>query len=220
MRKDRNSYAVADKDATVMLMKEEYIAPGYNAKIATENQVILAYGLYPNRTDYKLLKPMVKEVEETTRRTPKRIVADAGYGMKSNCRFLKHKKITGFIPYQNYNKDIVLRNKGLYAIPKTPDVELEKYKARMFIRLRSEEGEKMMKRRREDVEPVFGDMKEHMKFRRFTLRGKPKCLVELGILSFAHNIKKIRTFIQRSIHNDTITKDIAKWGQVLGYAYA
>lgn len=219
MRKDRNSYAVADKDATVMLMKEEYIAPGYNAQIATENQVILAYGLYPNRTDYKLLKPMIREVKTMTGRAPKRVIADAGYGAKSNYRFLKHQKITGFIPYQNYNKDIVLRNKGLYALPKTPDVELEKYKARMFIRLRSEEGEKMMKRRREDVEPVFGDMKEHMKFRRFTLRGKPKCLIELGILSFAHNIKKIRTFIQKSIKHGIITEDIAKWGQVLGYAH-
>jgi len=218
MRKDRNSYAIADKDATVMLMKEDYIAPGYNAQVATENQVILAYGLFPNRTDYKLLKPMVAEVENATGLTPKRIVADAGYGTKSNYRFLKHKKIAGFIPYQNYNRDIVLRNKGLYAIPKTPDVELEKYKARMFIRLGSEEGKKMMKRRREDVEPVFGDIKEHMKFRRFTLRGKPKCLIELGILSFAHNIKKIKTFVQNRIHQDIITEDIAKWGHILGYA--
>lgn len=90
----------------------------------------------------------------------------------------------------------------------------------MFIRLRSEEGEKMMKRRREDVEPVFGDMKEHMKFRRFTLRSKSKCLIELGILSLAHNIKKIRTFIQKSIKNDIITEDIAKWGYILGYAHS
>jgi transposase len=218
MRKDRNSYAVADKDATVMLMKEEYIAPGYNAQLATENQVILAYGLYPNRTDYKLLKPMVKEVEEMTRRTPKRIAADAGYGTKSNYRFLKHKKITGFIPYQNYNKDVTLKNKGLYTLPKNPDVELETYKARMFIRLKSDEGEKMMKRRREDVESVFGDMKEHMKFRRFSLRGKRKCLIELGILSMAHNIKKIKSFIQNKIKNDFITQEIAQWGQILGYA--
>ncbi|MBI2644788.1 transposase [Candidatus Uhrbacteria bacterium] len=220
MRKDRNSYAVADKDATVMLMKEEYIAPGYNAQLATENQVVLAYGLFPNRTDYKLLKPMIAEVENMTGLTPKRVAADAGYGMKSNYRFLKHKRITGFIPYQNYNRDVVLKHKGLYALPKNPDVELEKYKARMFIRLGSEEGKKMMKRRREDVEPVFGDMKEHMKFRRFTLRGKPKCLIELGILSFAHNIKKIKTFIQSRIQQDIITEDIEKWGQILGYAHS
>lgn len=124
MRKDRNSYAVADKDATVMLMKEEYIAPGYNAQLATENQVILAYGLFPNRTDYRLLKPMIAEVEKTSGCMPKRVVADAGYGTKSNYRFLKNKKITGFIPYQNYNRDIVLRNKGLYTTPKPPTLNL------------------------------------------------------------------------------------------------
>ena len=33
MRKDRNSFSSVDKDATVMMMKEGYIAPGYNIQI-------------------------------------------------------------------------------------------------------------------------------------------------------------------------------------------
>lgn len=44
MRKDRNSMSSTDKDATMMLMKEGYVAPGHNAQFASEHQVILGYG--------------------------------------------------------------------------------------------------------------------------------------------------------------------------------
>ena len=68
MRKDRNSYSSIDPDATVMMMKEGYIAPGYNIQLATEHQVILGYGVFSDRNDQKLLKPMIKEVEARTKR--------------------------------------------------------------------------------------------------------------------------------------------------------
>ena len=61
MRKDRNSFTSTDKDATVMMMKEGYIAPGYNVQLASEKQIILGYGVYSNRNDNHLLKPTLKE---------------------------------------------------------------------------------------------------------------------------------------------------------------
>lgn len=99
MRKDSNSFSPTDKDSTAMMMKEGYIAPGYNVQLATEHQVILAYGLSSNRNDQKLLKSMVEEVEERTGRKPEITITDAGYGFKSNYRYLKHRKITSYIPY-------------------------------------------------------------------------------------------------------------------------
>src|SRR3989344_6069596 len=89
MRKDRNSYASTDPDATLMMMKENYIAPGYNIQLATEHQVILGYGVYSDRNDQKLLKPMMEEVEARTKRKPESVLADAGYGRKMNYRYLK-----------------------------------------------------------------------------------------------------------------------------------
>ena len=62
MRKDRNSFSSIDPDATLMLMKEDYVAPGYNVQLATEHQVILGYGVYSDRNDQRLLKPMLEEV--------------------------------------------------------------------------------------------------------------------------------------------------------------
>lgn len=216
MRKDRNSYSSTDPDATLMMMKENYIAPGYNIQLATEHQVILGYGVFSDRNDQKLLKPMVEEVETRTKRKPEAVLADAGYGRKMNYRYLNHQKITAYIPNQSYEQDTVLRNKGLYHIA-SPDIELEKYKARMRIRLQSEQGQQMLKRRRQDVEPTFGDLKRNMEFRRFNLRGRLKCELELGLVSMAHNFKKMKSWVKKAIQWDDGRKEIQELGNILGY---
>lgn len=217
MRKDRNSMGITDKDATMMLMKEGHIAPGYNAQIATEHQVILAYGLFSDRNDQKLLKPMINEVRSNVGKDPEIIPADAGYGNRTNYRFLKNRKITAFIPYNNFNKEMTERRKGIYQLPKNINIELERYKARQRMRLLSPEGKKMMERRRQDVEPVFGDIKRNMNFRTFNLRGKPKCLIELGLISIGHNLKKVKSQIKKSIEREDEIEKTMVLGSTLGY---
>lgn len=217
MRKDRNSFSSTDKDATVMMMKEGYVAPGYNVQLATEKQVILGYGIFSNRNDMRLLKPMIEEVEERTTRKPELLIADAGYGTKMNYRYLKHKFIPSFIPYNTYEQERILRNKGLYESPKNPDRELEKYKFRTRLRLQSEEGKQFMKRRREDVEPVFGNLKRNMEFRRFNLRGKHKCELELGLVSLAHNLLKIKNWVKKLAEWGDGRQKAQELGMVLGY---
>lgn len=216
MRKDRNSYSTIDPDATLMMMKEGYIAPGYNIQLATEHQVILGYGVFSDRNDQKLLRPIIEEVQARTKRKPESVIADAGYGRKLNYRYLKHQRITAYIPNQNYEQDTILRNQGLYRI-QNPDVELEKYKAGMRIRLQSEQGQAMLKRRRQDVEPTLGDIKRNMEFRRFNLRGKLKCELELGIVSMAHNLKKIKSWIRKATSWDDGRITIQELGKTLGY---
>lgn len=219
MRKDRNSYSSTDPDATLMLMKETYIAPGYNIQLATEHQVILGYGVFSDRNDQKLLKPLIEEVEARTKKKPESVLADAGYGRKMNYRYLKNQKITAYIPNQSYERDTVLRNQGLYHI-QSPDGELEKYKARMRIRLQSEYGQAMLKRRRQDVEPTFGDLKRNMEFRRFNLRGRLKCELELGLVSMAHNLKKMKSWVRKLAEWDDGRKKGIELGIVLGYRTA
>jgi hypothetical protein len=193
MKQGRNSFASADRDATVMMMKEGYVAPGYNAQLATEHQIILSYGVFQNRNDSKLMNPMIEKIKETAKRKPDIIIADAGYGNKKTYRYLKKEKIASFIPYGSYNRDRILRNKGIDIFPKNPDVELERYKAIQRMRIESEEGKAMLERRRQDVEPTFGNIKRNLDFRRFLLRGLKKCELELGLVSLAHNLKKIRS---------------------------
>ena len=58
-------------------------------------------------------------------------------------------------------------------------------------RLLSEKGKAHRKQRPVDVEPVFSMIKHNSGFKRFMLRGIDKVNVEFGLLSIAHNLKKI-----------------------------
>ena len=215
MRKDRNTMSSTDKDATLMMMKEGHIASGYNAQFATEHQVILGYGLTSDRNDFKQLKPMVKEVKANTGKNPETVMADAGYGRKMNYRYLKNERITAFIPYGQFNKEMAERRKGIYA--NNHDRELARYKFRQCVRLLSAEGKKMMQRRREDVEPVIGDIKRNLNFRTFNLRGRPKCLIELGLVFLGHNLKKIKSYLKKAAKWNNGNQMVEKLGTILGY---
>lgn len=215
MRKDRNTMSSTDKDATLMMMKEGHIASGYNAQFASEHQVILGYGLTSDRNDFRQLKPAIKEVEANTGKKPETVMADAGYGRKMNYRYLKSERITAFIPYGQFNKEMAERRKGIYA--SNPDRELTRYKFTQCVRLLSAEGKKMMERRREDVEPVIGDIKRNMNFRTFNLRGRPKCLIELGLVSLGHNLKKIKSYLKKAAKWDNGNQMVEKLGTILGY---
>lgn len=193
---NRNSYSHSDVDATVMRMKEDYPAPGYNVQLATEHQVILAYGAYQKCTDNLLLRPMHHEIKEMMGTYPDKMIKDAGYGTKANTKYLKRKGQKYVMPYHMYNKERGSRIRGEYQKAKHPDQYWEDMKDQMFKRLESEEGKKLMRRRGCDVEAVIGDLKRNMNFRRFLLRGKKKVNIELGLASIGHNIKKIKSSIQ------------------------
>lgn len=69
--------------------------------------------------------------------------------------------------------------------------QLEYYKKRARENLTTEKGYQLRKQRNVDVEPVFGDIKYNQGYLRFRLRGLKKVNIEMGLLSIAHNIKKL-----------------------------
>jgi len=67
---------------------------------------------------------------------------------------------------------------------------LQRLKKQAKELLTSEKGIAQRKRRCWDVEAVFGNIKQNMKFKRFMLRGKEKINIEIGLILMAHNLKK------------------------------
>ncbi|MHB0809047.1 MAG: transposase [Facklamia hominis] len=47
-------------------------------------------------------------------------------------------------------------------------------------------------KRKKDVEPVFGQFKQNLKFRRTHLRGKKKVNTDIGLVLMANNLIKVR----------------------------
>jgi transposase len=199
MGDERNSYGNTDPDATLMLMKEGSMGVGYNVQLATEDQVIVGYGVFQRPNDNHLLKPMVEEVSTNLGQMPQIVVADKGYCSHSNYEYVESRGIIAAIPPQTYDYDIAARHKGTYQYSR--NLAYERLKVKMLDFLETETGKELLDYRKHDVEPTFGDIKHNMNFRKLLLRMVPKVNVETGLICIAHNIKKIRT---RLFSNRTI----------------
>ena len=68
---------------------------------------------------------------------------------------------------------------------------LLEYRKQARANLTSPEGERLRTARSTEVETVFGHLKHNLGFRRFHLRGMEKVKTEWGIVSMAHNMRKM-----------------------------
>lgn len=68
---------------------------------------------------------------------------------------------------------------------------LMRYKQMVREKLNSETGLKYRSQRPVDVEAVFGNVKYNHHFKRFLLRGLEKTEIEAGLISLAHNLRKL-----------------------------
>ena len=81
------------------------------------------------------------------------------------------------------------RGKGNRTIEANP--RLARYKEIIRERLNSERGKQYRSKRPVDVEAVFGIIKSNYNYRRFLLRSLEKVEIEAGLLSLAHNLRKM-----------------------------
>ena len=107
---ERNSYSKTDPDATFMRMKEDAMnngqtKPGYNLQIATENQFITHFALFPNPTDTLTFIPFEKMFFERYGKFAKVTVADSGYGSEENYRFMDGNGTQAFVKYNYFHKE-------------------------------------------------------------------------------------------------------------------
>jgi len=77
------------------------------------------------------------------------------------------------------------------------DFKLDKMVADMRTKLNTIEGKKKYGERQYEVEPVFGNLAHNLHFTEFLCQGKTMALVELGLTSSAHNLKKIFLALKR-----------------------
>ena len=104
------------------------------------------------------------------------------------------------IKYYKYDNcyDCMMKSKctrGQFSRILGVNAPLEEYKRIARVNLCSEKGTKLRKRRCADVEAVFGLIKGNGAFRRFLLRGMKKVNIEWGLISIAHNLKKLSEMI-------------------------
>jgi transposase len=158
---------------------------GYNAQAAVnEQQIVLAAEITNISTDFAQLAPVVDAVlRELERagipRRPDAIAADAGYWNEQQMDEVVADK---HIPL------LVAPDKGSRDTPKR---WLNSGRATwMRAVLGSEDGRERYGKRKQTVEPLFGDTKHNKGFIRFHRRGRMKVRTEFRLLMMAHNLTK------------------------------
>jgi transposase len=157
--------------------------------VVNRDQIILSVAIADAGNDIRQLVPMTERLLATEENlgipAPKVILADAGYHTPRGILTLQDKGIECLIPP---DRQALVRQYGEMS---PTDPRLTDTASLMREALRSEEKRKLYDLRKIMIEPVFGQIKESMGFRRFLLRGNPKQGMEILQVCLVHNIMKI-----------------------------
>jgi len=159
---------------------------GYNAQAAVnEQQIVLAAEITNVSTDFSQLSPMVTATLGELERAgidqpPETVAADAGYW---NEQHMDEVVANQHIPV------LVAPDKGTRATPKR---WLASGRAAwMRSVLGSEHGHQRYRKRKQTVEPLFGNTKHNNGVYRFHRRGRRKVRLEWRLLMMTHNLTKL-----------------------------
>jgi transposase len=160
----------------------------YNCQAAVDDkeQIIVAEDVTQQANDKQQAVPMLKQVKENTGQNPDQASLDAGYFSETNVGSIKGMKIEPLIPpdRQEHGKSIPAAPRG--PIPKGLSVIDQ-----MRRKLRTKRGREDYSKRKETVEPVFGQIKQGRGFRQFLLRGLRKVKGEWSLICTTHNLLKL-----------------------------
>jgi hypothetical protein len=180
--KDKAQRNFTDGDSRIMIRNGAFLQ-AYNAQaVVSEDQLIVAHGVTNNGADNEQLAPMLERVRENVGEMPSELTADSGYLSQENVSYCEGIGVDAYIS---------LRKKDAERRDFPPTTDAERMRFAMQVKLASAKGKELYPRRKVIAEPVFGQIKGAMGFRRFSLRGLFKVPSEWGIVATCHNLLKL-----------------------------
>jgi hypothetical protein len=179
-----------DPDSRIMMNgATKSFEQSYNCQAAVDDkrQVIVATNVTQEANDKRQMKPMVRKLKENTGgRKPKKLSADSGYFSEDNVIDLQGEGIDAYIATgrQKHEEKPLAAPRG--RIPASATV-----KERMSRKLRTIKGRCTYSKRKQVVEPVFGQIKQARGFRQFLFRGLEKVEAEWDLICLTHNLLKL-----------------------------
>lgn len=178
-----------DPDSRIMLDgATKAFVQGYNGQIAVDcmSQVIVAADVTQAANDKQQLAPMVEQIEENLGEIPDCVLADNGYFSQENVEYVA----------ANYMEPLIAPERTKHTDEPSPapkgripnDMSLVD---RIRRKLKTKQGKKTYSKRKESVEPVFGQIKEARGIRSFLLRGLERVKAEWSLICLTHNILKL-----------------------------
>jgi len=185
----KRQYNFTDPDSRVMVDgATKSFQQSYNCQAAVDEnkQIIIGSGVSQDTNDKLQLKPLVKTTKTNlANKVPKKISADAGYFSEDNCKFLASEKIQAYIATEKTNQ-LSKTSAPMGRVPQNATIT-----ERMTRKLQTRKGRGIYEKRKQIVEPVFGQIKEVRRFRRFSFRGLQNVAAEWDLICLTHNLLKL-----------------------------
>jgi hypothetical protein len=181
---------VTDPDSRLLHARKGRVQ-GYNAQaVTTYEQVIVAAELTQDANDFQQLEPMLDAISRTLDAAgigerPGRLAADSGYWSIANLTEIEAAPEL-LIPPPKHGRHGKPRKDGKPSASKSDGL-----RAVMTAKLQNEDGKACYAKRKETVEPVFGQIKDVRGARRFLRRGLRACEAEWKLLCGTHNLLKL-----------------------------
>ena len=180
---DKAQRNFTDPESCIMVRNGVFLQ-AYNAQAAvSESQVIVAHAVTNQPPDQQHLVPMLERLREHCGRLPELLSADSGYWSERNAAYCEANALDAYIAVGRKDHD--------GPLGRLPMTQAQEARWRMHQKVTSPEGRPIYAQRKVIVEPVFGQIKQAMGFRRFSLRGLAKVAAEWGIVCLCHNLLKL-----------------------------
>jgi hypothetical protein len=158
---------------------------GYNTQLVVDDvaQVVVACGVTQQATDVQQFVPMLERVHANVGAVPDLVTADAGYFSEANLDAAIVADTEVYVPPDRGGERRA--DPGAWAQRHGPPA------AMMRAKLTTAAGAAIYARRKTIVEPVYGQIKEVRRFRRFSMRGYQPAVAEWAIVCLTHNLLKL-----------------------------
>ena len=166
--------------------------------VANEAQIILAADVTDQANDKRQALPMVDQTRENLDAGVEQAIGagvmDTGYYSEANTGGLEERGIDPYVATE--------RLKHNEKIPQVPRGRIPKdlsAKQRMARKLRTKQGRETYAKRKGIIEPIFGQLKQVLGFRQFSLRGLAAMRSEWRLMCTVHNLLKLWRHSQAAV---------------------
>jgi Transposase DDE domain/Transposase domain (DUF772) len=169
-----------------------------NAQAVTnEHQIILAADVTDQANDVRQLVPMVDQARANldaagVTEAIKAALGDAGYYSERNATELEQRGIAAYLATERLKHHEKVASAPRGRIPAGLSA-----KQRMARKLRTKKGREMYAQRKGLIEPIFGQLKQVLGFRQFSMRGLASMRGEWRLMATVHNLLKLWRHEQR-----------------------
>jgi len=150
--------------------------------------VIVAVEVTQETTDNHQLAPMLEQVEQNVGAKPQAVSADSGYWDPKQVEKIQVQGIDLHVATGKQKHGQSSESTEDTSPPLAAGASLLE---QMKQKLKTEAGRNLYRMRKAIVEPVFGQIKEWRKFRRFSFRGLQKVRAEWKLICLTHNLLKL-----------------------------